>query len=198
MLKPRWLVTKSRQSANEEQRHKNKRYEQKKSGATTALTGGTPVTETRIHPHRDGRLCQSLAVTTRPSNQNDYVKKGFSRKSHSYKLLPLEFQSHGFSYRQIAREGDVAIYEQGRQDSDNVCYEVIRIRRVEARTFPSGRSYPAREVYPASETWGTYGFTVLSKDAAFEKLKQLSLSPGSTGKPNLDNSLATYCNSELN
>ena len=92
----------------------------KKSGATTALTGGTPVTETRIHPHRDGSVNLWLSLP-RPSNQNDYVKKGFSRKSHSYKLLPLEFQSHGFSYRQIAREGDVAIYEQGWQDSDNVC-----------------------------------------------------------------------------
>jgi hypothetical protein len=54
-----------------------------------------------------------------------------SKKGHSYKPLPVEFRAGGFNYRQIAREGDAAIYEQtwGSCSNPSVCYEVIRIRR---------------------------------------------------------------------
>jgi hypothetical protein len=82
----------------------------------------------------------------------------------------------GFVYRQIARERDVAVYEQtwGGCSDANVCYQVIRIQRKEATTFPSGRSYPPREVYPSSETWGIDGFTLTNKDAAFRKVREVA------------------------
>jgi hypothetical protein len=75
----------------------------------------------------------------------------------------------------------MAIYEQRWNDSPNVCYEVIRIQQREAETFPSGRSYPAMEVYPSSEQWAQHGWTVLTRDAAFDKLRQISA--GRTGTP---------------
>jgi hypothetical protein len=34
-----------------------------------------------------------------------------SKKGHSYKPLVAEFRAGGVNYRQIAREGDAAIYE---------------------------------------------------------------------------------------
>jgi hypothetical protein len=74
------------------------------------------------------------------------------------------------------REGDFAIYEQRWRDSENVCYEVVRIQRCEAQTL-FGRQYPAREVYPSSERWGEHGWTVLTKDAAFDKLRELGRQP---------------------
>src|SRR5206468_9351702 len=49
------------------------------------------------------------------------------KKGPSYRPLPVEFRSGGFNYRQIAREGDVAKYEQRWMGSENVCYEVVRI-----------------------------------------------------------------------
>ena len=54
-----------------------------------------------------------------------------SKKARSYRRLPKEFRHDGFQYRQIAREGDAAIYEQTRNTSSNasIAYEVIRIRR---------------------------------------------------------------------
>jgi hypothetical protein len=95
----------------------------------------------------------------------------------------MAFTLGGFNYRQIAREGDWAIYEQRWRDSKNVCYEVIRIRREEATTFPSGRSYPAREVYPPSEAWGVDGFTFTDRDKARAKFFEISLEePARRGK----------------
>src|SRR5262249_45373714 len=58
--------------------------------------------------------------------------EGGSSESHSYKPLPKEFLGGGFVYRQIAREGNAAIYEQTRKgNEDSAALEVIRIRQRE-------------------------------------------------------------------
>jgi len=97
------------------------------------------------------------------------------RKQRSYKRLPTEFSRDGFDYRQVAREGDAAIYEQTwRGCSDpSACYEVIRIRRREGFHI-GGRFVEPAEVYPHSDTWGTDGFTLTDKDAAFAKLREVA------------------------
>ena len=98
-----------------------------------------------------------------------------SKKSQFYKPLPTEFRRDGFQYRQIAREGHAAIYEQiwlGCTEP-SPCYEVIRIRRREG--FQIGdRFVEAAELYPRSEAWGTDGFTLTDKDTAFVKLCELA------------------------
>jgi hypothetical protein len=98
-----------------------------------------------------------------------------SKKDHSYKPLPTQFRHDRFDYRQIAREGNAAIYEQTWSDCHNpsVCYEVIRIRRREAFQI-DGRFVEPAEIYPKSEAWGTDGFTLTDKDAAFAKLRELA------------------------
>jgi hypothetical protein len=106
------------------------------------------------------------------STENREVRKGH------YEPLATTFKHDGFNYRQIAHEGDFAIYEQRwiRRDgelSENVAFEVIRIQRHEATTFPNGDVYPAREGYPPSESWGVVGFTFTDQDAAFGRLKVL-------------------------
>ena len=98
-----------------------------------------------------------------------------SKKRHPYKPLPKEFRRDGFEYRQIAREGNAAIYEQrwtGCAEA-SVCYEVIRIRRREGFEI-GGRFVGPAEVYPASKLWGTDGFTLTDRDAAFAKLRELA------------------------
>jgi hypothetical protein len=97
-----------------------------------------------------------------------------SKKRHSYKPLPTRFRRDGFTYRQIAREGNAAIYEQTWSGcgEPSVCYEVIRIRRRDGFQI-DGRLVEPAEVYPSSGAWGVDGFTLTDKDGAFAKLREL-------------------------
>ena len=99
--------------------------------------------------------------------------EGGSKKSR-YKSLPKEFRRDGFAFRQIARKGNAAIYEQRWTGcaEPSVCYEVIRIPRREGFEI-GGRWVPPAEVYPNSEAWGVDGFTLSGKDAAFAKLREV-------------------------
>jgi hypothetical protein len=152
-------------------------------------------TETRQNNHRNGSGCQPEVVAVRetqsswgsplsaPSRANKTrTAETRAPRNGYYEPVAVAFRLGGFNYRQIAREGDWAIYEQRWNGCANpsACYEVVHIRKVEAITFPSGRFYPAREVYPPSEAWGIAGFTVTDRDAAFNKLR-LQLSPARTG-----------------
>jgi len=105
--------------------------------------------------------------------------EAWGKERHFYKPLPTRFRHCGFDYRQIAREGNAAIYEQ-RWDGcadPSLCYEVIRIRRREG--FQIGaRLVEAAEVYPNSEAWGTDGFTLTDRDAAFAKLREVASATG--------------------
>jgi hypothetical protein len=97
-----------------------------------------------------------------------------SKKGICYKPLALKFSKGGFKYRQIAREGDFAIYEQCWRNSLNVAFEVVHIRRIEAGTLPDGNPCPAHEVYLSLRQWGTYGWMVITREAAFNKLRELA------------------------
>jgi hypothetical protein len=101
--------------------------------------------------------------------------EAWSKKGHFYRPLPKEFRRDGFDYRQIAREGNAAIYEQRWTGcaEPSVCYEVIRIRRRDGFQI-GGRFVEPAEVYPPSEVWGTNGFTLTDRDAAFAKLRELA------------------------
>jgi hypothetical protein len=99
--------------------------------------------------------------------------EGWSKKGHSYKPLQKEFRRDGFTYRQIARQGHGAIYEQTWSGctEPSVCYEVIRIRRRDG--FQIGEKFvEPYEAYPSAEAWGVDGFTLTDKDAAFAKLQE--------------------------
>ena len=94
----------------------------------------------------------------------------------SYRSLEARFSHDGFDLRQIAREGDVAVYEQTFQKSaaPSVAYEVIRLRRREEFYVEDHLVEPA-EVYPKADAWGTDGFTLTDRDAAFAKLREISV-----------------------
>jgi hypothetical protein len=98
-----------------------------------------------------------------------------SKKQPFYKRLATEFSRDGFKYRQIAREGDAAIYEQtwNSCSDPSVCYEVVSIRRRE-RFHIDGRVVEPAEVYPNSDAWGADGFTLADKGAAFSKLREVN------------------------
>ena len=100
--------------------------------------------------------------------------EAWGKKRHSCKPLPIRFRRDGFNYRQIARQGDAAIYEQSWSGCPNpsVCYEVVRIRRREGFQI-GGRFVEPAEIYPKSEALGVDGFTLTDKDAAFAKLREI-------------------------
>src|SRR5215813_12023561 len=84
-----------------------------------------------------------------PVPKTSAMAKARTKERHSYKPLRKEFQRHRFNYRQIAREGDVALYEQrwtGCPDAA-VRFEVIRVRRREGFQI-GGRFVEPAEVYP--------------------------------------------------
>jgi len=60
-------------------------------------------------------------------------------------------------YRQIFRQGNVAIYC-AKGKAPRIEYEVIKIQIQPAGIF-DGRSYPARESFLKNSEWGTLGFT---------------------------------------
>ena len=97
------------------------------------------------------------------------------KKGHSYKPLPAHFHLGGFNYRQIARQGRWAIYEQTGSgcDDPSVWYEVVRIRRREGFQI-DGRFVEPAEVYPNSDAWGVDGFTLTDRRAAFAKLREVA------------------------
>jgi hypothetical protein len=91
-----------------------------------------------------------------------------SKKGRFYKLLTKEFRRGGFQYRQIAREGNAAIYEQAWPGcaEPSPSYEVVRIRHREG--FQIGNRFVrAAEVYPNSEAWGVDGFTFTNRNKAW-------------------------------
>jgi hypothetical protein len=109
---------------------------------------------------------------------------GVGKKRRSRKPLPTLFRHSCFSYHQLAREGDLAIYKQrwcGRSDS-SIAYEVIRIRRHDGFVI-DGRIISPAEVYPTARVCGEDGFTLCGKDAAFAKLKALLAKKNFNNKP---------------
>ena len=102
--------------------------------------------------------------------------EGGIKKCHSYKPLPKEFRRDGFTYRQIARERNAAIYEQRWTGcaEPTVSYEVIRIRQREGFEIGARFVEPA-EVYPNSESWGVDGFTLANRGAVLAKFRSFSI-----------------------
>jgi hypothetical protein len=100
--------------------------------------------------------------------------EGRSKKRHSYRPLPTRFRRDGFDFRQIARQGDAAIYAQVWNVCSDpaVCFEVVRIKRRQGVEI-KGKFIGPREVYPNSEAWGADSFTFADKDVAFAKLRAL-------------------------
>jgi hypothetical protein len=118
-----------------------------------------------------GSFGQSMA----PSGEKTRATaEGGCKKRHSYKPLPTRFKRDEFDYRQVAREGNAAIYEQTwKGNEDSAAFEVIRIRQREGFEIGDRVVAPA-EIYPRSEAWGVDGFTLTKKNAAFRKFREVA------------------------
>ena len=125
--------------------------------------------KTKRGPALVGDSIQASGAKTRATLE------GGHRKGPFYKPLPKEFRRGGFTYKQIVRQRDAAIYKQTWNScrDPSVCYEVIRIRRREGFQIGEKLIQPY-EIYPNSDAWGVDGFTLTNKAAAFAKLRELA------------------------
>jgi hypothetical protein len=122
-----------------------------------------------------GRTFAGILDTTSDAKARATTEGG-SKERHFYKPLREEFCRRGFQYRQIAREGNAAIYEQAWLGcaEPSLSYEVVRVRRREGFQI-DGRFVEPAEVYPASELWGVDGFTFTDRNKAWDKFFEISL-----------------------
>jgi hypothetical protein len=84
--------------------------------------------------------------------------------------LPLTFTKSGWTFRQVWREGDQAIYR--KEKGNTVVYESIRVLSHDGYEIAGKRVEPA-EYYPGNEAWGTDGFTCGSFERALERVGDL-------------------------
>jgi hypothetical protein len=64
--------------------------------------------------------------------------------------LPTQFDDSVFTYTQVERLGDIAIYRQTHKASQVERYEVVKIRVRPAHTWPNGTTTPEHEAYPGA------------------------------------------------
>lgn len=70
--------------------------------------------------------------------------------------LPTTFRSDGFDFRQLARRGDVALFEKTKPWRTVKEYEVVTIQKLPAKII-YGRHYPEREAMPSASQFGKFG-----------------------------------------
>ena len=89
------------------------------------------------------------------------------------KKLSTEFESAGFKYKQIHRENAYAIYERSYiSNIEKKHYEVIKIQSHNGIEI-AGNKIPPSEFYPSSNSWGTNGFTCISRENAYKRFDRM-------------------------
>lgn len=101
------------------------------------------------------------------------------------KILEKKITNKNFSYKQITREDNVAIYEQrliDPPDSTNRWYEVIVIRSHDGYEINGNKIAPS-EMYPSANHWGVLGWTCLSLEDAQKRFKKVKNSESKKQTP---------------
>lgn len=97
------------------------------------------------------------------------------------KPLPTTFAKNGFTYEQVERRGQLAIYHQRlRPGVGDMAYEVIRIKRVKEHVMFK-KTVEAHEAGPSNEDFGSYGWSYPTLEAARAKLKVLDAAAQEVG-----------------
>lgn len=85
-------------------------------------------------------------------------------------IVSTSFNKNGFHYTQVWRDENYAIYKQG-----GCAWELVRIRRHKKDiNWGGGKVTPAGSEYlPNDNEWGSHGWTLHTKERAFEKLQEV-------------------------
>ncbi len=87
------------------------------------------------------------------------------------KSLPTEFSKNGFNFRQLLRDGNVALFAKWNEDVPET-YEVILIQSHDGYEI-AGSHVEAGEFYPASTSWGQHGWTYVLLEEAKKQFRDL-------------------------
>lgn len=86
--------------------------------------------------------------------------------------LPIEYKKYGYSYKQVIRENDIAIYSQSNENAaEPFAYLVFIVQKQQASTI-YGRNYSAKETLPGNSMWGNYGYTCHSLERAYVRMEE--------------------------
>ncbi len=83
------------------------------------------------------------------------------------KPLPTEFDADKHHFRQISRDGLVAVFEKSKGGKVR-SFETVVIQQRKACVL-HGDPVPAHEAMPSSESWGRHGFTYTDRESAFRR-----------------------------
>ena len=89
------------------------------------------------------------------------------------KKLEKTFNKKGFTYTQVIREGNKAIYRQDKRDYNSSSFEVVKIGSHNGYEL-NGTKIVASETYPSTSLWGIQGWTYQTLDEAKKKFKRIS------------------------
>lgn len=89
------------------------------------------------------------------------------------KKLEKTFNKKGFTYTEITREGNKAIYRQDKKDYTSTSFEVVKIGSHNGYEL-NGTKIAASETYPSTSLWGIQGWTYQTLDEAKKKFKRIS------------------------
>lgn len=79
--------------------------------------------------------------------------------------LKTEFTFRGHTFRQLKRDGKVALYRRSQEDKV-YGYEVVRAKDVPEHTWPNGTTTEAHEGYPGDNEFGVRGWYFMRQDRA--------------------------------
>ncbi len=88
------------------------------------------------------------------------------------KTLETSFTRKGFQYRQISRDGDVAVFEQRWGKNGSPAFETVIVQRHHGREI-MGVKIPPAEFMPSTSQWGVKGWTFTHRDQALLKAASL-------------------------
>jgi len=89
------------------------------------------------------------------------------------KKLDKKFNKKGFTYTEIIREKNKAIYKQSKTGQSHTSYEVVKIGSHNGYEL-NGSKIVAAETYPSTSLWGVQGWTFQNLDEAKKKFKKIS------------------------
>lgn len=86
------------------------------------------------------------------------------------RTLATEYRKNSYDFKQVSREGGIAIYEQIDPDTKKiVAYEVFEVQKNASRVI-AGVTIEAGESTPSNEQWGKSGYTVWTLAEAAKKV----------------------------
>jgi hypothetical protein len=88
------------------------------------------------------------------------------------KKIPTTFRKHGFNFKLLMREGDIALFRKTKLGLKFESFEVVVIQRHGTFTV-EGKQVAAGEHLPYSEQWGDAGWTYSDRLSAERKFHEL-------------------------